>query len=96
MTPLAPDEVTTALNGLPGWKHERDALTRSYEFPTFRIAIIYMLRVSFIAEEMNHHPEWTNVYTKLKVRLTTHDAGSRVTEQDVHLAKKMQALFNLT
>lgn len=93
MSPLAPDEVVSALANLPGWAHQDNTLTCTYEFSSFRAASIYMLRVSFIAEQMNHHPEWTNSYTKVFVRLTTHDAGSRVTEQDVVLAQKMQGLF---
>ena len=91
-TPLSPDEIAAALPTLPGWTLERDALARTFQFADFRAALAFMVRAGFEAEELNHHPEWTNVYHRVVVRLTTHDAGNRVTAKDVELARRMSAL----
>lgn len=90
--PLAATEIETALKDLPGWRFERDALAKEFKFGSFREALSFMLRVGFEAEAMDHHPEWTNVYNRLAIRLNTHDAGGKVTAKDVELAKKIQAL----
>lgn len=90
--PLTSAEIDAALAGLPGWTLERDALCRTFEFADFRAALAFMVRAGFEAEEMNHHPEWTNVYHRVAVRLTTHDAGHRVTAKDVELARKFSTL----
>ena len=90
--PLTLQEITTARTALPGWEYERDALAKTFKFPTFREAIGFMVRVAFEAEAMNHHPDWSNVYNKVVVRLNTHDAGDKVTEKDVELAKCIQKL----
>lgn len=91
-TPLTATELAAALAGLPGWAQEGDALTRTFQFADFRGALAFMVRVGFEAEAMNHHPEWTNVYHRVAVRLTTHDAGNRVTAKDVELARRMSLL----
>ena len=88
--PLSAVEIKTALSGLEGWTYESDALAKTFPFKTFPEALSFMVRVGFEAEKMNHHPEWTNVYNKVSVRLNTHDAGSKVTEKDVELAKRME------
>ncbi len=90
--PLTPAEITAALAGLPGWTCERDALAREFKFGSFREAMAFMVRVGFEAEAMDHHPDWTNVYNRVAVRLNTHDAGGKVTAKDVALAQKIQAL----
>jgi 4a-hydroxytetrahydrobiopterin dehydratase len=89
-TPLAQEEITTACASLPGWTFDHDALTKTFKFGTFREAMSFMVRVGFEAEAMNHHPEWTNVYNRVVVRLNTHDAGGKVTGLDVDLAKRIQ------
>jgi 4a-hydroxytetrahydrobiopterin dehydratase len=91
-TPLKPEEITQACARLPGWKFDRDALTKTFKFGSFREALSFMTRVAFEAEELNHHPEWTNVYNRLEVRLNTHDAGGKVTGKDVELAARMQKI----
>jgi 4a-hydroxytetrahydrobiopterin dehydratase len=88
--PLSTDEITQACSKLAGWGFERDALTKTFKFGSFREALSFMTRVAFEAEELNHHPEWTNVYNKVVVRLNTHDAGNKVTGKDVELATRMQ------
>jgi 4a-hydroxytetrahydrobiopterin dehydratase len=90
--PLTPQEITSACAKLPGWAFERDALTKAFKFGSFREAMSFMVRVAFEAEELNHHPEWTNVYNRVLVRLNTHDAGGKVTGKDVELATRMQKI----
>ena len=84
--------IAQALAEIPGWKFERDALAKEFKFGSFREAMSFMVRVSFEAEAMDHHPEWTNVYNRVAIRLNTHDAGGKVTAKDVALAKKIQAI----
>ena len=80
-----------ALNALSNWRNvsERNAITRHFEFGNFNEAFGFMTRVALLAERMDHHPEWNNVYNKVDVTLTTHDAGG-VTENDIRMAKAME------
>ena len=89
---LNPAEISAALTTLSGWTVEGDALVRTYKFGSFREAMSFMLRVAFEAEAMDHHPDWTNVYNRVVVRLNTHDAGGKVTGKDVELARKIQSI----
>lgn len=89
---LTPAEIEDALRGLPGWNLEKDALGKTFRFRSFREAMSFMIRVGFEAEAMDHHPEWTNVYDRVVIRLNTHDAGGKVTAKDVTLAQKIQAI----
>jgi 4a-hydroxytetrahydrobiopterin dehydratase len=78
----------TALAKLTGWTKapgDRDAIQRTYKFGDFTAAFAFMTRVALTAEKMDHHPEWSNVYNRVDITLTTHDAGG-VTELDVNLA----------
>ena len=68
------------------WKEENNQLVRHYEFKNFSEAFAFMTRVAFIAEKFDHPPEWINVYNKLVIRLSTHDAGNMVTDRDHRLA----------
>jgi len=90
--PLDPVEIQAALDALPGWAFERDALAKTFRFGGFREAMSFMVRVGFEAEATNHHPEWTNVYDCVAVRLNTHDVGDRVTAKDVELARRIQKI----
>jgi 4a-hydroxytetrahydrobiopterin dehydratase len=85
-------DLDAALAALPEWKLERDALVKTFKFATFREAFGFMTRVAFEAESMDHHPEWTNVYNRVAIRLNTHDAGEKVTAKDVELAKRIQKI----
>ena len=78
-----------------GWARAtgRDAITKSYKFKDFNAAFGFMTRAALIAEKMDHHPEWSNVYNKVEVTLTTHSAGG-VTEKDIKLAAAMDALIS--
>ncbi len=91
-TPLDTAAIETALATLPGWAFERDALAKSFKFDSFRAAMSFMVRVGFEAEAMDHHPEWTNVYNRVAIRLNTHDAGGKVTAKDVELAQRIQKI----
>jgi 4a-hydroxytetrahydrobiopterin dehydratase len=90
--PLTAAEINTALPALAGWKLERDALAKEFKFGSFKEALSFMVRVGFEAEAMDHHPDWTNVYNRVAIRLNTHDAGGKVTAKDVELAKKIESL----
>ena len=79
------------LSVLPGWKFNNNALEKDFVFKNFREAITQMIRIAFICESMDHHPEWTNVYNKLFIRLSTHDAGG-VTDKDFLLASEIEKL----
>ncbi len=89
-TPLSDAAIHEALDDLEGWTYEDDKLKATYEFADFRAAISFIVRLSFYAEEMNHHPELENVYNTVSIALTTHDAGGKVTEIDVELASKIE------
>ena len=90
--PLTTSEIEHALTHLPGWAWNCDALVTTLEFGDFREAMGFMLRAGFEADALDHHPEWTNVYNKVVVRLCTHDAGGKVTAKDVELAGRMEKL----
>lgn len=76
---------------LPGWEVRADRIVRKFVFPSFVEAFGFMTSVALVAERMNHHPEWRNVYGTVEVELTTHDAGG-LSELDVKLAHAMNAL----
>ena len=72
---------------LSGWDGDSSALTKRYEFSSFTAAIDFMSACRADIDQLNHHPEWTNVYNSVSVRLTTHDAENVVTDKDIALAK---------
>jgi 4a-hydroxytetrahydrobiopterin dehydratase len=90
---LSPDARKAALTRLKDWAEVpgRDAITRKFTFKNFREAFAFMTKVAEVAEEMDHHPEWFNVYKTVEVTLATHDAGG-VTALDVKLAEAMDKL----
>lgn len=91
-TILSGAERAQAMLGLAGWREcdGRDAIARTFAFHDFVEAFGFMTRVALIAERMNHHPEWRNVYNRVEVTLATHDAGG-VTDRDIRLAHAMDA-----
>ena len=91
-TPLSVSKISAALAQLPGWRVERDALAKDFQFGSFREAMGFMVRVSYEAEAMDHHPDWTNVYNRVAIRLNTHDAGGKVTAKDAELARRIQRI----
>jgi 4a-hydroxytetrahydrobiopterin dehydratase len=90
MTPLDRRQLKEALDRLPEWSLADDRLVRTYSFSSFREAISFLVRVAFEAEEMDHHPEIRNVYSRVDISLTTHDAGDKVTEKDVEFARRIE------
>lgn len=74
------------------WREENDKLTRSFQFKDFRTAMAFVNQVANVAEELNHHPWWSNVYNKVEIELTTHDAGNTVTDLDKQLARRIDEL----
>ena len=75
------------------WLEEDNALNREFQFADFSEAFAFMTRVAMLAETANHHPEWFNVYRTVKIRLTSHDAGNRVTDKDIGLALQINQLI---
>lgn len=90
--PLSDADIDDALDDLDGWSHVDDKIQKTYEFSDFREAISFIVRMSFYAEEMSHHPELENVYNSVSIALTTHDAGGHVTEMDIELASAIEDL----
>jgi 4a-hydroxytetrahydrobiopterin dehydratase len=76
---------------LRGWRHEDDALKKTFQLKTFREAMSFLVRLSFEAEQREHHPEIHNVYGKVELLLRTHDSGNKVTQADVELARAIEA-----
>ena len=87
-------ERAAALDRLGDWDYDdaRDALTRSFLFADFSEAFGFMTRVALVAEQMNHHPEWSNVWNRVDMLLTTHDAGG-LSERDVTMAHAVDRLL---
>ncbi len=83
---LTPDEITAAMADVPGWTLNGDGIDRSYKFKDFTQAFGFMARVALLAEKADHHPEWSNVYNRVEIRLTTHDAGG-LSSRDFALAR---------
>jgi 4a-hydroxytetrahydrobiopterin dehydratase len=75
------------------WQETNNALYRKFEFKDFSEAFAFMTRVAFIAEKMDHHPRWTNVWNTVEMWLNTHDAGNTVTEKDRKLAARIDAMM---
>jgi 4a-hydroxytetrahydrobiopterin dehydratase len=88
---LSDAALRDALADLPGWTLAGGKLHREYRFADFGAAFAFMTRVALVAEKLDHHPDWQNVYDRVVVDLWTHDAGG-ITERDLTLARRMQEL----
>jgi 4a-hydroxytetrahydrobiopterin dehydratase len=86
---LTDDEVTAALAGLPGWERAGDEIVKTYERASFPAAIAFVVRIGFFAEAADHHPDLDIRWRKVRVALTTHDAGG-LTVLDVQLAQQIE------
>ena len=82
--------IAAALPGVPGWERRGDGIERRYVFADFTAAFAFMTRVALLAEKADHHPEWSNVWNRVDIRLTTHDAGG-LSVRDFALAKAIDA-----
>jgi 4a-hydroxytetrahydrobiopterin dehydratase len=92
---LTEEERADALDELDEWDYDeaRDAITRSFTFENFGEAFAFMTRVALIAEKADHHPEWSNVWNRVDILLTTHDAGG-LSHRDVTMAEAIDALVD--
>lgn len=88
---LDDDAITRELTTLAGWRREGNKLHREYKFADFVTAFGFMASAALVAEKLDHHPEWFNVYNKVRIDLMTHDAGG-ITTLDFQLARKMDEL----
>ncbi|HSL57264.1 MAG TPA: 4a-hydroxytetrahydrobiopterin dehydratase [Acidimicrobiales bacterium] len=84
---LDDDAIAAALADLPGWTREGDAIVADHRFADFAEAFGFMARMAVVSEAMDHHPEWSNVWNRVTVRMTTHDAGG-ITQLDVDWARR--------
>lgn len=75
------------------WQEENNTLKRIFEFKDFSEAFAFMTRVALVAEKMAHHPDWSNVWNKVSISLSTHDAGNKVTEKDRKLAAEIDRIY---
>ncbi len=92
LSQLPNEEIEKELQNLPGWTVLEGTLHKEFKFDDFNQAFGFMTRAAMHIEKMNHHPEWFNVYNKLTIDLTTHDAGG-ITENDINLAKTLNSLL---
>jgi 4a-hydroxytetrahydrobiopterin dehydratase len=90
---LTEDERDRALSGLPEWNLRDDglAIARQFKFADFSQAFAFMTRVALIAEKRDHHPEWSNVYNRVEITFTTHDAGG-LSQRDIDMAAAIDGL----
>ena len=75
------------------WTNDNNVLYKKFEFKNFSEAFAFMTRVAIEAEKLDHHPKWTNVYNRIEIWLSTHDAGNIITEKDTKLAAKIDGLL---
>ena len=88
---LTEEEINGLLEAHPGWLRDGEVLRRSYEFSDFRAAFAFMTHVALIAERLFHHPEWSNVYNRVELAITSHDVGG-LTSRDRRFVEKVDAI----
>jgi 4a-hydroxytetrahydrobiopterin dehydratase len=91
---IALEQIASLLVGLPQWRYQPErggSITRDFKFIDFNEAFGFMTQVALLAEQHNHHPEWSNVYSRVSITLTTHDAGGLST-RDLDLAQRIDSL----
>ena len=86
---ISPQELPLKLAALPAWKLNNDGLERNFLFKDFNEAFGFLTRIAMLSEKMNHHAEWSGVYNKVHIRLSTHDAGG-VTQKDIDMAMEIE------
>ena len=92
MKKLNEQEIKKNLEALPNWEYVENAIETSLEFETFKDCFTIMCIIAFEVEALNHHPEWYNVYNRLSIRLTTHDAGG-ISDKDFKLAHIIEKII---
>ncbi len=93
-TPLDSDQIKLALNGLKMWTYKDDKLLMDIKLKNFSEALSFLVKVGIEAERLNHHPEIHNIYNRVTLKLTTHDAANRVTQKDIVLARAIENLLS--
>jgi 4a-hydroxytetrahydrobiopterin dehydratase len=91
MMRLSQADIDEQMKSIPGWSVVNEKLHKEFQFDSFNQAFGFMTRAAMEIEKMNHHPEWFNVYNRITVELTTHDAGG-ITNNDVNLARILNSL----
>lgn len=91
MQKLSEQEIKSGLANINGWQFTKGSIEKSFSFSTFIEAFGFMAKAALVAEKMNHHPDWRNVYNRVEIRLNTHDVGG-ITEQDFELAAQIDKL----
>jgi 4a-hydroxytetrahydrobiopterin dehydratase len=89
MKKLTEQEINTQLQDLKDWRYEDNAIIKNFAFPSFFEAYVLLTKAAFIAEKLNHHPDWSGVYNKVTLKLNTHDAGG-VTQKDIDFAAEIE------
>ncbi|WP_109300080.1 4a-hydroxytetrahydrobiopterin dehydratase [Aquimarina sp. AU474] len=92
MKKLTEEQILNQLKEVDGWEYHDNAIHTTFEFKDFKDAFSVMTRIAFEAEAQSHHPDWSNVYNKLHISLSTHDAGG-ITENDFTLAKTIDQII---
>jgi 4a-hydroxytetrahydrobiopterin dehydratase len=93
MSKLSENQITEQMKNLDGWEYSDNAIHTTIEFQDFKDCFSVMTRIAFEAENLNHHPDWSNVYNKLSITLSTHEAGG-LTEKDFSLAQTIDQLVS--
>lgn len=93
MKKLTEQEINDRLENLEGWEYSENTIHTSFEFENFKEAFTLMTRIAFEAEAQQHHPDWSNVYNQLEIKLSSHDAGG-VTEKDFKMANAIEGIVN--
>ncbi len=91
---IAPENIASLMEGLSQWRYQPErggSISRDWKFVDFSEAFGFMTRVALLAEQHNHHPEWSNVYSRVSITLTTHDAGG-LSSRDIDLAQRIDTL----
>src|SRR3954467_1140454 len=88
-TKLSNEEINSKLQGLKQWRFQNEAIEKDFTFNDFNQAFAFLTRIAMLSEKMDHHAEWSGVYNKVSIRLSTHDAGG-VTEKDVKMATSIE------
>lgn len=86
MKQLSNEEIAGSLQNLPGWARYDNAIGRDFQFADFNEAFAFLTRIAMLSEKMDHHANWSGVYNKVSIRLSTHDAGG-VTQKDIKMAE---------
>jgi 4a-hydroxytetrahydrobiopterin dehydratase len=89
VAPLSTEEIQEFITSQEAWTYKDNAFYGEFKFKNFVEAFGFMAQVAIVAEKLNHHPEWDNVYNCVNIKLTTHDAGNQISELDIKLAKRI-------